>query len=251
MCIGGGGVWKAFKAKKSDNQEADATVMHDETSEGKDFKENFGLLAYGLFVYGGMIGIGVLVSVLVNPVFSVRYVKCVLGILVLCLAWLFSLVGRKKQLVLMVMFLVFGVCNLNVIGGKNAQNRETFAWMMNYAEEHFDENTVLAYADDGHYMGIFSYWFREYPSVIPDEYWKDEYEAFAPQLQIRTEYEEENSSLRKTGIWTVDAGNIWWYEMWDNEDWKYLEHCEWMVFYDQTDEQRCVFTHLSGEETGR
>lgn len=224
-----------------------------ENTQKKDMKkkemrqEGFRLLAYGLFVYGGMIGIGVAVSVLVNPVFSVRYVKCVLGILVLCMAWLFSTLGKRKQRLLLLLFLVFGACNLAAIGGKNAKNREAYDWMMEYAGEHFEENTVLAYETDGHYMGIFSYWFRQYPSVIPDEYWKDEYEAFAPQLMTRSDYEKKRGSLRENGIWTVDVGNIWWHEEWDNEKWNYTEYCEPFFFYDQTDALQCMFAHLSGE----
>lgn len=232
------------KKRKGDKDREEVTG-----TAGNDWqKENFGLLFYGLFVHGGMIVIGVLVSVLVNPVFSVRYVKCVLGILVLCLAWLFSAVGRKKQLVLMLMFLGFGVCNLTAVGGKNAENRKIYHWMMEYAEEKFDKGTVLAYENDGHYMGIFSYWFREYPSVIPDEYWKDEYEAFKPQLQTRTEYEKENGSLQKSGIWTVDIGNLWWNRNWDGEDWQHVDHCEQFIFYDQTGELPCMFAHLLGEQ---
>lgn len=209
-------------------------------------QESFHLLAYGLFVYGGMIGIGVAVSVLVNPVFSVRYVKCVLGILVLCMAWLFSALDRKKQLVLLLLFFTFGVCNLAAINSKNAKNREAYDWMMEYAKEHFEENTVLAYDSDGHYMGIFSYWFRQYPSVIPDECWKDEYEAFRPQLMTRSDYEGSRGNLRANGIWTVDVGNIWWNQEWDKQKWSHTEHCEPFFFYDQTDELQCMFTHLSG-----
>lgn len=205
---------------------------------------DWGTIVYGVFVYGGVIGIGVLVSVLVSPVFSVRYVKCILGILVLCLAVLFSGTGPKKQMVVFGAFLVFGICNLSVMNSKNTHNREAYQWMMTYAQEHFDDNTVLAYEQDGHYMGIFSVWFPQYPGLIPDECWEDEYEAFSPQLMTRSEYEAEHGSVRKTGIWTVDIGNLWWWETWDGEAWKHLDHCEPFVFYDQTDELQCMFAHM-------
>lgn len=205
---------------------------------------DWGTIVYGVFVYGGVIGIGVLVSVLVSPVFSVRYVKCILGILVLCLAVLFSGTGSKKQMVVFGAFLVFGICNLAVMNSKNTHNREAYQWMMTYAQEHFDDNTVLAYEQDGHYMGIFSVWFPQYPGLIPDECWEDEYEAFSPQLMTRSEYEAEHGSVRKTGIWTVDIGNLWWWETWDGEAWKHLDHCEPFVFYDQTDELQCMFAHM-------
>lgn len=204
----------------------------------------WGTIAYGAFVYGGVIGVGVLVSVVVSPVFSVRYVKCILGILVLCLACLFSTAGKRKQIILFFAFFVFAICNLFTIQKKNAHNREVYEWMMAYVSERFDENTVLAYASDGHYMGIFSVWFPEYPGLIPDECWKDEYEAFAPRLMTRSAYEEQYGAVEEKGIWAIDIGNFWWRETWDNELWQRVEHSEPFVFYDQTDELQCDIAKL-------
>lgn len=147
----------------------------------------------------------------------------------------------------MFMFFGFGACNLFAIQQKNAHNRETYVWMMDYAKEHFNEDTVLVYAGDGHHMGVFSYWFNDYPSVLQDEYWKDEYEAFAPQLMTRSEYEKQRGSLRDTGIWTVDIGNFWWWEEWDKEPWHKVERTEPFVFYDQTDEFQCDIAYFSGK----
>ena len=205
---------------------------------------DWGTIVYGVFVYGGVIGIGVLVSVLVSPVFSVRYVKCILGILVLCLAGLFSTAGKRKQIILHLVFLIFAVCNLFSINKKNAHNREVYGWMMDYVSERFDDNTVLAYASDGHYMGIFSVWFSDYPGLIPDECWKDEYEAFAPQLMTRSAYEEKYGAVEEKGIWAIDIGNFWWQETWDGEMWQRVEHSEPFLFYDQTDELQCDIANL-------
>ena len=69
-----------------------------------------------------------------------RIKKLVLGILVLCLAVLFSGTGSKKQMVVFGAFLVFGICNLAVMNSKNTHNREAYQWMMTYAQEHFERH---------------------------------------------------------------------------------------------------------------
>ncbi|MBO5292013.1 MAG: hypothetical protein J6B10_02400 [Lachnospiraceae bacterium] len=217
-------------------------VRKKEAAERKDWKT----IGSGLFVYIGMIAVGVVVSVTIRPVFSVRYVKCGLGILVLCLSCFFANMARKKQLVLLVVLGLFALVNLTVSVGKSVKNFKAYEAMQAYAEEHFDQNTVLAFEEDGHYMGIFSHWFRKYPCVIPDEHWKDEYQAFSPALMMRSDYEREYGSLREKEFWTVDIGNVCLYHEWNRETWQYLEHSEPFVFCDQTEQLQCVFTHLSG-----
>lgn len=207
------------------------------------------LHVYGLFVYVGVILIGVAVSVLIRPVFSVRYVKCGLGILTLCLACLFASFGQLRQKLFLAAFGIFALFNLMTFAANNRQNFVAYGQMQDYVKEHFSDDAVLVYETDGHYMGIFSYWFRDYINILPDEYWEDEYDAFTPQLMSRSAYEEVYGSLAEQDFWVVDVGNVWMSGQWNGQRWDSIEHCEPFVFHDQTDIMQCMFSHLAGQGT--
>lgn len=206
------------------------------------------LLGGGCFVYGGVIAAGIAVSLAVRPVFSVRYVKCGLGIFTLCLAVLASGCFRKGRRLLAALFGLFAALDLVVTAGKNRQNFLAYEEMRAYAAGHLTDGSALAYLADSHYMGIFTVYFPELPGILPDAYWKEEYEAFAPALMTRSDYEARFGSLRERDFWAVDIGNAWLYAQWDGETWNAVEHCEPFVFYDQTDRLTCMFSHLAGQE---
>lgn len=197
-----------------------------------------------VFAYVGMILAGVAVSLAVRPVFSVRYVKCVLGLLVFVLACLFARLCRRKQMLLAALFGLFAAANLAVICGKNAANREQYALLTDYVREHMGPEAAVLYPEDGHYMGVFSYWLRDYVNVLQDRYYKDEYMAYEPALMTESSYEARYGSLAQAQVWTVDIGNIAWQKEMDAGAYEVLERSPDFVFHDATDTLTCVLTRI-------
>lgn len=145
---------------------------------------NKDFLFIGLFAYLGTILSGIILSVLIRPVFSVRYVKCVLPLLLMILADISGhMRSEKRKQGMIVLLLLFTCMNVFTSVRTAQENNAALAKLHQYAEQHFNNHTIILHEKQGHLVGIGSYELMQYHHFLPQELYSQELEAYTPILQ--------------------------------------------------------------------
>lgn len=168
---------------------------------------NKGNLFIGLFAYLGTILSGVILSILIRPVFSVRYVKCVLPLLLVILADILGqMKSQKKKQLIILLFLLFTCVNVFTSLRTARENNDTLTQLHQYAEQHFNDETVILHEKEGHLVGISSYELMQYCHLLPQELYPQELEAYTPVLRPSS---DNIDAISEGDTWVLaEDGNI-------------------------------------------
>lgn len=204
----------------------------------------------GLFLclavpYLGMILTGIAASLAIRPVFSVRYIKCVLGLAVLGIAYVIASIPKKRLRVLfLTVFSGFALANASVMLYKNSNNRQEMDAVRQYTAEHLQENAVILHLEENHLLGIGAYELAEWKQYLPKVHYQDEFAAFDQVLRpIGTE--EDLSAYDK---WVIQPADTHKAESWNEQNWIVLEASPAFTFLDSTDEIRWQLVHITEAE---
>lgn len=164
-----------------------------------------------LLPYIMVIVTGCAVSLCVRPLFSARYIKCILGLLILCISVIVSNAKQSVLKKLLILFCaIFAFANFCVIYRKNTENNQATASYVRFLDS-IEGNAVFA-AEQSHLMGIHAYYNKNCTEYIPREAYTAELEAFSPTLcpvsdssQADTDIfwvisEEDFQALRENGF---------------------------------------------------
>lgn len=192
--------WKAAVALFRKNNK------HKTLSQNKQHAVLLFLLPYLMVIVTGCA-----VSLLVRPLFSARYIKCILGLLLLCFS---VIVADAKQSVLknlLVLFCaIFAFANFCSIYKKNTENNRMVVSYIRFLDS-IEGNAVFS-AMQSHLMGIHAFYHKNGTEYIPQETYTAELEAFSPTLcpvadsgqfhkeQVWVISEEDFGVLRKIGF---------------------------------------------------
>lgn len=192
---------------------------------------NWKYVMAGLAVYVGMIMVGITASIVVRPVFSVRYVKCVLPVVVLLFAYILDgMKDRKCKGIICISMVVFSISNVGTALLDAQYNAGEMDAMVRFARDNIPQDAVVLHLSAGHPMGIVSYELSDYEQLLVGEAWKEEFEAYTPTLHRLTDWEQ----LEEKDIWIVgDAGEI--PVRWNHILFEELDRSECFEFKDGTD----------------
>ena len=194
-----------------------------------DVKWKYVVAALG--VYTGMVLVGALSSIIVRPVFSVRYVKCVMPVIVFAFAYMLDRMREKKlRTVIVVVMIAFSIANVGTSLSIAGYNIEQFNAMMRFVEENIPQDAAVVHVDTGHPLGIISYEMADYTQYLPQELWKEEFEAFSPTLSVLNSSDE----IEDKEIWIVGNEN------------GIASKCK-EIYFDEIDRSRC-FSYKDGAD---
>lgn len=103
-----------------------------------------GTVLFFLFPYLMVIVTGCAVSLLVRPLFSARYIKCILGLLIVCFSVIISDARQSSLKKILLLFCsVFAIANFFVIYHKNTVNNRTVSSYVDFLDS-ISETPVFA-----------------------------------------------------------------------------------------------------------
>lgn len=156
-----------------------------------------------LMPYVAVILAGCTVSLLVRPLFSARYIKCILGLLILSISVAIERSNRTTLKRILILFCaVFAFTNFSTICYKNAKNNRTTAAYIRFLDT-IKEYPVFA-AEQSHIMGIHAFYAKNSTEYIPSIQFTPDLNAFSSVLHPIS----KEDSITLSSVWVVSESDF-------------------------------------------